>query len=247
MKKSKLVALTFAVFAIGVTSLVAVAAASAETAEWLCANALVAKECLILSENLSVMTFQDRNAESEVQCEVGAVTDEGWVGPGAEDEVTKVAFNSANCKASGKALNLKEEEKTNKCTSLESIGPVDLPWHSVLELINTVAWDTLKESSVANGPPGYEIMCKTLIGLVTDRCTVVEKHEPLLKLENLPLEGTEFALVDAKFIGKPNETFSGNESEFAECSVGGKESGVVTGEQLLAGMLSNVAATLEAD
>src|SRR6202795_2477592 len=171
MKTFKVVGLLFALLIVGATSLVAVAAASAETAEWLCANALAAKECLILSENLTVMQFQDRNSESAVECAVGSILNEGWAGPGAEDEITSIVFHepTKECKASAKALNLAEVEVINKCKKFESIGAIHVPWKTDLELISGVAWDTLLPGS-GTLQPGYEIMCETIVGLITDTC-----------------------------------------------------------------------------
>jgi len=246
MKKYTMMGALFAVLALSVTSIAAMmpAAASALTTQWLCAEKVVpkAEECFINSENLEIFLLQDRNADAQVECPVGDITDEGWVGPGAEDRTTKVTFKS--CVGSAKAENLKEEEVANDCKAeAATVSALNLPWKTKIEVVGGVNYDTITPVS-GTKQPGYETTCKTALGSVTDKCEGSEAHPVLVRLDNLALEGTEFPLVDVLFPAKKSELLEG-EKEFAKCTIGGAESGFVLGEQLLAALIGGAFVTLE--
>lgn len=227
MKKFSIVGALVAIAAIALVA----TSAFADNTVWLCGEAKITgtgnNRCLTDSENLEVTFFEDRGAvvASRVECAVGSVTDEGWVGPGSEDETTLVTVVSTSCKNAAKALNLKEEEVTNKCATFEKIKVVGLPWKTLIELVGGVAWDKLLTTTA-----GYAITCTG----VTDTCT--NANEASVRLTNLALEGAEFPLVDATFPLKATETRKGDSSEYAKCSLGGAEEGVVRGEILLAAL-----------
>jgi hypothetical protein len=230
-----------AVLAIGGLGVMGVSA-FADNTVWLCAGTdilSVSARCLILSENLEVVVLEDRGvgAEAAVECAVGSILDEGWVGPGSEDETTRVEFVSApiNCKPAANALNLAETAVANKCLKVLSVGAVNLPWGTLIELINGVAWDTLKP--LRNGQPGFLVECEVEeAGIrlkVHDLCDSVAGTEMLVVLDNLPAEGAEAALVDVLFPKTKAELLKG-EKEFLKCVLGGPEAGIVSGEILLA-------------
>src|ERR1700684_657024 len=164
MKKFSIVGALIAIAAVAVVA----ASAFADNTVWLCGGAKITgtgnNRCLTVSENLEIEFLEDRGelAASNVECAVGAVTDEGWVGPGSEDETTIVTFSQTACKKAAKALNLKKEEVTNKCGTFEKIKVVGLPWTTLIELVAGVAWDRLLTTTA-----GYAITCTG----VTDTCT----------------------------------------------------------------------------
>jgi len=219
-------------------SVMAVAAGTASAAiEWLCNGKAVlkAKECPVVTENLEVLLFQDRNASAEIECAVSETLGTGWVGPGAEDEISS-GLIIGGCKGAPKALNLKEEEVANSCTSaVAKVVALNLPWRTLLEEIGGLDYDTIEPGTEKGAQPGYESKCETILGTVTDTCLSTEGHEVLTEMNNLALEGAEFPLVDSLFLAKP----IGGEKEWGTCSVGGKESAVVVGENLIAALTEN--------
>jgi hypothetical protein len=246
-KPTTIVGALLAVLAVCATAVIAATAfAAEEEALWLCASEPVpnAKECLTLSENLETLTFEDRRLEASVSCPPETVLDEGWVGPGPEDETTEVTFKmtgTPKCEKSAQALNLAEAEVTNKCGTFESITAVNLPWKTLAELVKGVLYDTLSPGS-SGLRPGYATKCTG----VTDACLVPAAHLPLVLLINLTeLEGS-LLLVTLLFPGKKTELLE-EEKEFAECSLAipQAESGVVRGEVLLTAVRGGVAVSLE--
>jgi hypothetical protein len=240
MKKFSIIGALFAVLAVGAMAVVAVTASAAEEeALWLCASEPVpnAKECFALSENLETLLLEDRNLGAAVECAPGSVTSGGWVGPGPADETTKVEFASGGCKKAAVALNLKEESVTNACGTFESVKAAGLPWTSLLELVGGVLYDTILPGS---GGAAYADKCTG----VTDTCETTVTNETLVLGVNLTeLEGT-LLLFTILFPSKASELLNG-EKEFAKCSLGGAESGVVSGENLFTAVRGGVAVSLE--
>lgn len=230
----KLCTLATALFA--VLALAAAAGASMASAEvtstWLVGGALPTKAESVMSENTAVMVFEDMGVPASVECAIGAVTDEGTVGGPAgketEDEVTKVSFTQASCKKTATAKNLKEESKANGCEKLESIKPINLPWLTEMMLVGSVFLDLI----IAGGglaPPGYEIICKTLLGSITDKCTT--------EVGSVNVTNTTGGVL-AEFPAAPAE------AEFANCTVGGLLQGLVSGTQLIAPLAGGAAITV---
>ena len=221
-----------AVLALG--ALAASAFAAGGNTVWLCNSAfLTLEKCLTVSENLTALTLQDMNESSSVECAVGTVLDEGWVGPGSEDETTSVTFTS-ECAPSAKALNLAGETVSNACTGTKAVGKaLNLPWKTLVYLEGTTTRDII--SGTTNGEPGYEVEC-TVSGLkVKDKClTSAAADDAHIELNNLAAEGSEPTLVDVLFMEKLV-----NASEAAKCSLGGAESGLIEGEVLIAAVNSS--------
>jgi hypothetical protein len=200
---------------------------------WLCNGQFITgtgnNRCLIQSENLTELLLGDMNESADVLCPVGSVLNEGWVGPGSEDETTKVEFMST-CSTAGKAENLKGEEVANVCGGTGEAEAVNLPWLTLVYLEGSLTRDIIT-AGIAGKEPGYKVKC-TVAGLkITDEC--LSGATPVhVELNLLEKEGTEPELVDVLF----KETLK--QSEWAKCSLGGAESGLVEGEVLLAAVIS---------
>jgi len=230
-------------------AMLAFAATSASAFEWLCGGQaiLTSGNCKVLSVNLTTFLLNDRGVPAEVECPPESVTDEGSITGATTGTTTAVAFTvgSTGCKKSAKALNLKEEEKTNGCEELESITTVNLPWTGTISEEESGLWWILVVSGTK--APGYATKCKAA-GLkgITDTCEAESAHAPLVLGENLSetetIEGVAgILLFDIFFVNPPLE----GEPEFANCSIGGTHQGIVEGEQLLWGQIGGKAASLE--
>lgn len=198
---------------------------------WLCGEKTVAKtkECLVVSENLEAFLIEDTGVEAAIECAVGSVLEEGWVGPGSEDETTAVEFMkpTEDCKPTSKALNKKEEEVSNLCEKVLSVQALDLPWSTKVELVGGLSYD--KIGPTTNGQPGYLVECKTILGNVDDKCLSPTGKELLVEPTDIPKNGAESPSVAMVF---PRILLHGNVEAY-ECSIGGKESGLVVGEELI--------------
>jgi hypothetical protein len=242
MKKVMTTGALLAMLVFGVSALTAV---SASAAEWLCNEKAVlkAEECLVKSVNLEVLLLKDMTAASEVECPVGSVTDEGWVGPGAADKTTAVVFGV--CTAPAEAENLAGGKVKNACEKLENVEAKNLPWNTTLQTINAEKWDTIASSGAGN--PAYQITCKAA-GLpgIKDLCEGVTANPILAALDNLAAdaEAPKLPLVDILFLA---DTFEPNENEWGTCTIGGTKAGLVVGEMLLEAFVSGVAVGLAAD
>jgi hypothetical protein len=127
----KIVLAIFAVLAVGA---VVAAAAFASGPEWLCNGQPITgtgnSRCLINSLNLGAFQFEDMGLGA-AECPAEGIEDEGWVGPGAEAEVTRVTF-TLTCSAPAKFENLSGVQEGNACegapASAPVVGLIDLPW-----------------------------------------------------------------------------------------------------------------------
>jgi hypothetical protein len=137
------------------------------------------------------------------------------------------------CKPSAKALNLTGEEVPNTCNKVVSFTSVDTPWKTTLveEGAGPVWWDLINTENASGA--GWETKCLVLGGTieVRDVCisgTMAESgsgEAALVLFENLTggwvdMFYNEVALLPA---------------QYANCSIGSKESGLVKGEFLLFG------------
>jgi hypothetical protein len=154
---------------------------------------------------------------STIHCEgvlIGTVSTEG------ADLVTEVLTGTVKVgtELSGTAL---------KCTAVAGCEPgtdievwVDnMPWHTQLELVNGVVYDTLFGSG-AEKEPGYEVLCLVFGVNVVDLCEgklsgVVENMVGESDVLTTFTEAVETAL-----------------GQLAQCTLGGAESGVIVGEGL---------------
>jgi hypothetical protein len=237
--------LTFAgtLLAVLALAVAAVSALGADNTVWLCKEKPIittSERCLVDSENEGVLRIEDMKADSSVECANGTILDEGWVGPGSEDEETTIEFMNptTNCKPSPKALNAKEEEVTNVCEKLEQVEIQNLPWNTLLELVAGVSEDQIKPGP-SGKQPGYLLTCKTALGSIDDVCNSTAGKEINIKVINLPGNATEPPLVTVEFSATAQNDLS------AKCSVGGAESGLIVGNILLAALVGGVLASLE--
>lgn len=233
-------------------ALLAVAASSASAApEWLCGNGVIltSGNCKVTSENLEVFHLQDRvgtlGKPGAVECPVGAILDAGEITGPKTALTTSVTFTG--CKASAKSLNLEEKEVTNGCETLEKLEVQNLPWEGKLEEESPAGnyW-FLIVSTTSGKEPAYQTTCKASgIAGISDLCESTTTNTPLVLGENLSeeeeVEGVKVLLFSIFFLEKPLE---GNK-EFAKCSLGGAETGIVFGENLLNGHINSKPASLE--
>jgi hypothetical protein len=173
-------------------------------------------ETTIKSESSGVVLIEDMGTlASMVNCE--GVTNEEQIQAGGKIVIVlKVTFTKA-CTAPEKAQKLKGTEEANACTSVDTSGItlIDLPWKAEVVLSGATFLMTLV--SDGNGEPGYKLECETALGLVTDECKTEKNTATLTN------SGED---VSATFPTAPEE------SEFANCSIGGKLQGLVTGNIL---------------
>ncbi len=227
--------------------------ASAAETEWLCNEKVVGtkSECVVLGENLEVLLLKDMSAGSEVDCPVGSVLSEGFVGPGAKDETTKVEFleAGAKCTAPEKAENLKGESVANACKKAVKVEAENLPWNTTLETINEELWDKIAGSKEKSNP-GYLTECEVEGIKVDDLCEANEALPLLVAVEDLAADSEEpkLSLVDMLFLATTFQEKEGKEvqGEWGKCSVGGANSALVVGELLLEALLAGAAVPLKA-
>jgi hypothetical protein len=242
----KLIPAVFVLLALSVTA--ATALAGNGNTVWLCKGKQVFgtgnSRCLTNSENEGKFILEDRGSGAgSVQCEgTATILNEGWVGPGSEDETTLVEFIApkTNCKPSPKSetLNLSEAEVTNVCETVENVEAKNLPWKSLLFLEGTASVD--KVGPGTGGEPGYAIVCLVAGLKKTDTCTTTAAHPVIVNAENLTGSATEKPLVTITFPEKPKHP-----EEAATCSLGGAEQGFVRGKVLLEGLEGGSQVSLE--
>jgi len=106
--------------------------------------------------------------------------------------------------------------KKGACEGTEvTVTAVNLPWSSELMLVSEKFVDLQKGTG---GEPGYEVECKTIIGTLKDKCVAESAKEIGAEVTN----GTEGAV--AAFLESNSEV-----TPPGECSLGGKEQGLVAG------------------
>jgi hypothetical protein len=205
MKQIRIIGLALVV----VFAVSAVAGASASAAPvWKLSGAEITKATTVLSESITEgkpaekgsLKLADKKAGTEIECEG---TDEGTVGPGNKDEVTKV--EATKCKFI----------KSGSCEASKAVTAkaVELPW--ITELYEPEAGkirDHVK-AHAGGGAPGWKVEC-TVGGIfkVQDTCT----NESNTAMNNVA--GGVEAVFDAK-------------TPKAKCSLGGEE-GEVKGADL---------------
>jgi hypothetical protein len=198
--------------------------------EWLCAGAVGA--CKVDSANLEVLRMEDSGSDASIECAVASFSGTGTVGPGANDETITTEFvkPETNCKPTAKAFNLEDKEVANSCTKVDNISAINLTWKTELVGDSEGKWDLLLKGSGA-GQPGWLIECVTPLGLVDDTCVANAASTPLVWVENLAAEVGGKKLVTMLFL---RDLLAA--AEYASCSVGGKEEGLVVGEMLIEGL-----------
>jgi hypothetical protein len=229
-----------------VTGLAAIlaTAAFATGPEWLCAGQSITgagnNRCLVDSENLGTFTLEDMGLPGRMECPAGTIKTEGWVGPGAEAEVTSITFGT--CTAPAKAENLSGVEVVNGCENVEKVEAINLPWTSKIES-KAAANDwlvLLKHKTGAGSEPGYRVRCKVAGIAKTDTCEKDGTETLLVLAENLLGNSIELPLVTIEFL-KALEVAS----EAGRCTTGGAENGLEFGEGLLEALQGTTQVSLE--
>lgn len=191
-----------AVCAVGATA----ALGAEETPEWQQGKAKLSEAAKTKSKGN--IRLYDKGAVGEVECES---TGEGTAGPGAVDKTT--SWTLSNCKATPKALNKNNEEKTNACEKAEGASITKLPWEGVLEfgggktIFNKI--DTFEF-------PGFIVHCEFLKVKVTDTCEAAP---------TVPIIGETTNVT-----GGVDEAYDAG--GFA-CSVGGSDAGTIVTTQFV--------------
>jgi len=189
--------------------------------------------CLVDSENEGVLQLEDTEAvlgaPAGVECKAGEVFDEGWVGPGSEDEVTTVTFVAPKTNCTG----------THDCTTFDEVKALDLPWATLLFLAGTESFVLI--SPTTNGEPGYLVECTVLGVTKDDVCKTTTGETASVPVVNLLGIQTELPLLTATFLEVPH--FSA--TELAECSLSKALTGLVFGAELLEALEGGVQVSLE--
>ena len=207
MKKIHILGITlFAMLGFGALS--AGSAFAVETAQWLVDSATIA---LTESWNVNItgeLLLEDMNATLKPDVLCIEVLGLGFLYSNGEDTVTE-----GEC--------MKEESMTSG-VSCETPKPVNLPWLTQLVQVGTAPPEFLDEiKSDGKGEPGWTVTCTALGVKVTDVCTT-ENGKP--KQESNATTGE----VESVFVEVlPLKT------EEANCTVGGKEQGLVVGSLFL--------------
>lgn len=128
--------------------------------------------------------------------------DTGWVAASGEDGISTVT-------------NLKcTSVKEGQCKKIVSVEPRNLPWGTRLVEIGSETRDELISGS-SGGAPGWRIACETILGKTEDTC---ERSGTTQGVKSNSKTGAVELVFDKK-----------TEGEKANCSIGGKESGRVSG------------------
>lgn len=201
------------VFAFGA---IAASAAFAEH-EWLFNGGPVTSELTVLSETEEVggLLLEDMKGGLfgegiDVLC---SGLDEGTVGPGGKDLVTKI-FDLEGRESPPNEIIC--ESMSASCGAPVEVLPVNLPWSTELFLNGLGEFRDLVGPG-NGGEPGWSVTCHTSIGPVTDTCT----GHTNVAVSNTT-EGDVLITFDS---GKPEET--------ATCTRGGEKQGLVEGAILI--------------
>ncbi len=221
MKKLRIVGL--ALVAICVFGVLTAASASAVTfllAEWLVNGAAVTTE-------LNTQATGEWE-QSDIKTLAGTATIlcswilDGWVGPNSLDHVSEIltlAGLADGTLTAGTAL-VCTAQKGCETTSTVNLYPLHLPWESEVELMEDTTSSFVDLLFGTGGNPGWELVC-LVVGLsITDECTPVNAGE---FVGELSLEGTTTLINFSDAL----TVLSG--AKLMTCSVGGAESGEVTG------------------
>jgi hypothetical protein len=188
---------------VAVLAMSAVAVASASAAEWLLNGAKITAATSAPSEG--ALTLEDTKAPGgavKVECSGKFV---GTVGPLAADSITEVLSLTGTSTISCTIITHGACEGTTA-----EVKGIHLPWTTELLLATETEFrDDIVSGT--GGEPGYTVVCKTILGNVTDTCTGKTSSE------ELNVTGGVEGIFEAK-------------SEKANCSLGGTGSGVILGK-----------------
>jgi len=146
------------------------------------------------------LELEDSEALGGASSVVCSGLDVGTIGAGGSDSTTSIT----NIKC--------VKEKEGACKTLEEVKPANLPWSTQLKEENGEVRDFIT-SLIAGKNPGWLVKCNTALGVQTDECTGNQSTKIKANRTELSVEGT----FEKTF--KPG----------AKCSLGGKESGHVSG------------------
>lgn len=209
-----------AMFAIGVLTAASASAVEFLLAEWLVGGAAVTSE--LTTETTGELTLEDTKApligKAAVKC---SGSFDGWVGPNSLDFVSEVLnlSGAAITDVLGTGTRLSCTSVTG-CSGTASVNPLDLTWQTEVELMvdGTETFFADLFTRTGGGSFGWEVECTVLGTTQVDECTATEGVTKLL-LNGSTLEG-EFSEAFTKLAG----------AKLANCTLGGTESGVVSGK-----------------
>jgi hypothetical protein len=202
MRKVQLLMLT----ALAVLAFSVISTSAALAKEWLLSGAAIAVKTASKTESeLLLEDMKSTPAVIDILCSVIFI---GTVGPGAADEVTLVE-------------GLSTEDNVIDCVAhelcennLATVTAVNLPWSSAIILMAN--GEILDIYTGTGGEPGYEAVCKTILGTFADECLAEGTGaQAVLKNEATDVFG-EFSENEA--ITPPGK-----------CSNGGVKEGLVVG------------------
>jgi hypothetical protein len=199
MKRIRIIGLTLvAVFAI-----TAVVASSASALQWLINGRSIAAPVAVKSSSVGSLLLADLAATGGSTAILCTGTDEGTVGPGNKDSITKITATGCSF----------ESGKNGVCEASKPVtaGALHLPWTT--ELL-TVGGKTRDMLTGTGGNVGWKVECTVAkIFKVSDECTSATAE---------PLMTNVTGGVDATF----------EASETASCTKGNSTSGMVIGTDL---------------
>jgi hypothetical protein len=241
----KLILGLFAVMALGVFAASALAQGNGNTV-WLCNGKQIFgsgnSRCLTDSENEGVFILEDMLVPAKVECNAGSILDEGWVGPGSEDETTSVEFMkpTIECKAPAMAELLGGTENTNGCENVEEVKAENLPWKTLVFLSGNKFFVLVGPGT--GGEPAYKIKCMIAGVPKSDLCELLSGVTVTLPAENLEGNATELPLVTTEFLRVPKEA-----AEEAKCTTetGSTQDGLAFGKILLEALEGGTQVSLE--
>ncbi len=214
MKKIHILGVTlFAMFAFGALS--AGSAFAAETAQWLVDSGTIALGEAInvnVSVNSTGLLLEDMNATLKPEVLCTKAEGLGFVYSNGEDEIVEGTCTASESMTSGVT-----------CTAPK---PVDLPW--LTQLVQETSGEYLDLiKSDGKGEPGWQVECTALGVKVSDTC-VTENGKPVQKNDEATEEVESIFALEVE------------KSEEANCTVGGKEEGLLAGSLFLTALVGGV-------
>ena len=204
MKKIHILGITlFAMLGFGALS--AGSAFAVETAQWLVDGATIALTEAVNVDITGELLLEDLKATLKPDVLCLEVLGLGFLYSNGEDTVTEGECMGVESMTSG--------------VTCEKPVPLHLPW--LTQLVQTAGGEFLDEiKNGGAGEPGWKVVCTALGVKVTDECTT-ENGKPT-QVNHTPTEEVESVF---------EETVA--KSEEANCTVGGKEEGMVQGSLFL--------------
>jgi len=214
-----------ALVAVFAFSAVIVSAAFAEEALWLFNSAEVTTLLPVSIEG--ELTLSDLKAPGGVASATCSGFFDGSVGPGEEDEITKVLnLEGTEINELGGAVHIKCEAKEGACEKTTDIElqPENLPWLTELEFMSNGEFlDLITSIKTPAEGPGWNILCLILGLNIEDLC--VGNVSALIELMEEPTGMVLLGIFEKTEIEK--------EGEQATCSLSKEKSGVLNGSGII--------------